>query len=441
MSMKKIFSLVLISVTLLLYLGGIPTRSGPAGVQASVLGQGFTTTSSGGPISSPFVIADQPVSASTPAVAYNSQQQEYMVVWWNDRPGNDDIYGQRISKTGTRIGPWFAIAYGSGYDRRYPCVAYNSLTNEYLVTWYQFDSSDVYSVQGQRLSATGQPQGGAIDIGAGTSSLMYFYSAVAYDPTDDKYLVLYTSFVASSYKHAVLAQAFNNNGSTWGASFEIAPNLDAVGWLDLAYNSLRNEFLVVWDQTGSQADVMARRVKMTGGAGVLGSILPISTDTSNDDSLARVAAVPRSPDGQYLVVWDHCKNNPNCSAEDTQAQLVSGEGNLEGGIITFPTPFDMVLYADVAGCVQSNAYFVAWMQTSTFPPGIIVGDIAARFVSTGGGLEPEFWLGGDSALSPAVSCGPNGDYLVAFMKTSSTSDFDILGRLVGNRLYLPWVGK
>jgi hypothetical protein len=441
MRAKRMFSLVLVVMTLLLATGGASTHASPLVVQASSPVQGNFAASSGAPISGPFLIADQPVSAFTPAVAYNSQQQEYLVLWWNDRPGNDDIYGQRISKTGTRLGPWFAVAYGSGYDRRYPRVAYNSSTNEYLVTWYQFDSSYVYSVQGQRLSVTGQPQGGTIDIGAGTSSLMYFYSAVAYDPTDDKYLVLYTSFVASSYKHAVLAQAFNSNGSTWGASFEIAPNLDAVGWLDLAYNSLRNEFLVVWDQTGSQADVMARRVKMTGGAGVLGSILPISTDTSNDDSLARVAAVPRSPDGQYLVVWDHCKNNPNCSAEDTQAQLVSGEGNLEGGIITFPTPFDMVLYADVAGCVQSNAYFVAWMQTSTFPPGIIVGDIAARFVSTGGGLEPEFWLGGDSALSPAVSCGPNGDYLVAFMKTSSTSDFDILGRLVGNRLYLPWVGK
>ena len=28
-----------------------------------------------------------------PAVAYSSDRQEYLVVWYNDRPGNDDIRG------------------------------------------------------------------------------------------------------------------------------------------------------------------------------------------------------------------------------------------------------------------------------------------------------------------------------------------------------------
>ncbi|MGW8226873.1 MAG: hypothetical protein ACWGOY_14115, partial [Anaerolineales bacterium] len=35
-----------------------------------------------------------------PAVAYSSDRQEYLVVWYNDRPGNDDIRAQRVSKNG-----------------------------------------------------------------------------------------------------------------------------------------------------------------------------------------------------------------------------------------------------------------------------------------------------------------------------------------------------
>ena len=34
------------------------------------------------------------------AVAYSSERQQYLVVWYNDRPGNDDISAQRVSKNG-----------------------------------------------------------------------------------------------------------------------------------------------------------------------------------------------------------------------------------------------------------------------------------------------------------------------------------------------------
>jgi hypothetical protein len=437
MCAKKMFSLVLAIVILLLATGGASTHAGPSGGQASLLGKEFTATSSGTPISRPFLIADLSVDTRVPEVAYNSQQQEYLVVWWNDRPGNDDIYGQRVSKTGALVGPYFAIAYGTGYEREWAHVACNSQQNEYLVTWYQHDSGNVYSVLGQRLSAIGQPQGGAISVAVGTSSLDYYHPSVAYDPTDDKYLVVYESYSKSTLEVHLIAQAFNNNGLTWGAAFEITGMAtNYMGLSDLTYNPLRNEFLVVWDQD-YPTDVLARRVKMTGGADVLGSVFTISTDTSNDDSDPHVAAVPRSPDGQYLVVWSHCYAI-SCNPGDIWAQFVSGEGNLEGSPINFPSTFSYVTSVDVAGCEYSSTYFMTWMQTN----GGFGGDIAARFISVGGVTEPDFWLDGNVGTRPVVTYGPNGDYLVAYEnQKKATSDFDIWGRLVGNRLYLPLVRK
>jgi hypothetical protein len=181
-------------------------------------------------------------------------------------------------------------------------------------------------------------------------------------------------------------------------------------------------------------------VKMTGSADVIGSAFTIFTHTVGYYYYyTRVTTLPISVDGQYLVVWRVCTTG-FCDSVSTKGQLVSGIGNLEGGTINFPAPFNYVEMADIAACAYSNNYFMAWMQTSNAAGDADGGDIAARFVSVGGMIEPEFWLDGNTANHPAVACGANGDYLVAYEKTM-TSTTDIMGRLVGNRLYLPLVRK
>jgi len=105
-------------------------------------------------------------------VAYNSREDEYLIVWW----GNDDsdivegysheIFGQRIdATTGAEIGANDFRISGvasrdcvSCYDT-FPAVVYNEKDNEYLVAWW----SDIYTggitleydVFGQRLDAEG----------------------------------------------------------------------------------------------------------------------------------------------------------------------------------------------------------------------------------------------------------------------------------------------
>jgi len=439
-STKSMLHLILAIGALLLAPGVVTAQARPPAPHDTLFSQGLLAAASGRPLHAPFLIADQPVDAVSPAVAYNSQAQEYLVVWWNNRAANDDIYGQRVSKNGTLAGPWFSIAAGTGIDREYPQVVYNSQQNEYLVVWFQDDGTSHLSlgVYGRRVSATGQLLGSEIDIAISTLSAQYIEGAAAYDSTDDKYLVIYLSYISSTTKFAVIAQALNSDGSVWGTSFDLASNIGNAALPKLAYNHQRNEFLVAWNQTSSQSEIIARRVKMESGAGTLGSVFPISTDTTNDDFNPRIAAFSRASDGQYLVVWGHCKNSPGCSQINTLAQLVSGEGVLEGGTITFPTPFSDAEEADAAGCGNASAYFVAWMQTNTTTGR---GDIGGRYVSTGGGLEPDFWLGGSSAEQPAVACGPNGDYLVAYMNQTPTTEDDIWGRLVGNHVYLPLARK
>ena len=54
-----------------------------------------------------FVIRNDSETEQRPAVAYNSDRQEYLVVWYNDRPGCDDLRAQRVSKEGALVGGGF----------------------------------------------------------------------------------------------------------------------------------------------------------------------------------------------------------------------------------------------------------------------------------------------------------------------------------------------
>ena len=391
---------------------------------------GAAAVSAGGPIGTVFLIRDEagPVETSQPAVAYNSQRQEYLVVFWNDRSGNDDIRAERVSKDGTLLGGVW-VAAGVGAERRYPDVAYNSQANEYLVVWEE----DEVDIRGQRISATGGLVGGAFDIvlGIGGSSSCW-QPAVAYASTENKYLVVVQ--VDSLAGSAIGAQALNGDGSAWGTYFDIEPPTADQKWYpDLAYNRLFNEFLVVWAQQNTgQYDIRGRRVKMAGGAGPLGSAFWFSCDASREEIRPAVAAVPRFPDGQYLVAWQYWSNANNY---DIWAQRVAGWGTLEGSpFLVYDSGVSDVLPA-VTGSESNQPYLVAWTVSPAVYP-----CICGRGVPTSGALVDAMKVvGGLFADYAAVASGPVGDALIAFQDTVGSGNYNIYGRLWGNRVYLPLV--
>ena len=89
----------------------------------------------GEPIENAFVVADQSVDTVHPAVAHNAIFDEYLVAWYNDRPGYDDIYAQLLDGNGSKIGGWRSIAAGTGAERRFPDVDHSLNFNEFLVVW------------------------------------------------------------------------------------------------------------------------------------------------------------------------------------------------------------------------------------------------------------------------------------------------------------------
>jgi hypothetical protein len=115
--------------------------------------------------------------ASDPAAVFNPAANAYLVVWYgNDdtpplAPGEDEIYGQRLSADGSEIGANDFRISDMGPDGNaafYACcsaVAYNATANEYFVTWNGDDDTpplvdNEYEVFAQRLDGAGSQVGG-----------------------------------------------------------------------------------------------------------------------------------------------------------------------------------------------------------------------------------------------------------------------------------------
>ncbi len=149
------------------------------------------------------------IDGTEPAVAWNSTNNTYLVVWRaDDLTDNDfDIFGQQLDSSGAEIGTNdFQIstttANSTAIDTVRPDVAYNVSDNEYLVVWSgdgangSGSGANDYEIWGQLLNAnTAAAVGSKVQISVmgslDNSTFVADHPAVAYNSTDDEYLVVW----------------------------------------------------------------------------------------------------------------------------------------------------------------------------------------------------------------------------------------------------------
>lgn len=383
-----------------------------------------------------FVIRAEPEQEVHPALAYNSQWQEYLVVFWNDRPGNDDIRAERVSRNGALLGGRW-IAAGSGAERRHPDVAYNPQRNDYLIVWAE--EVGAYSfIRTQRFTADLQPLPEGVQtlvagvIGVYTSA----NPAVAYAFTDDKYLVVWEVEVNTPLAppaSSIAGHLVNGDGVKDGGSFNIS--LDSGGAPrrnpDVAYNRSANRHLVVWQQAaGALWDIHGQQVY--GSGGLHQGDITIAYYVVSSMAPA-VAAIPTTPtNDKFVVVWE-LQYAPN--DRDIQGRPVQEDGT-PGAVfwVAWESGIDESSPA-IAGSEESLRYFVAWRR----PQGVMNQPIRGRAITyTGAPVEQEVEFSGVAAESPAVVGGPTGDFLATWQdQPLSATNTNIYGQLWGNRLHLP----
>jgi hypothetical protein len=386
-------------------------------------------------LGSSFPIAQDSLEEVHPAIAYNTQRGEYLVVWHNERAVYPDIQAQRLNMNGAPIGGPFYIDAGTDAERRYPDVAYNPSADQYLVVWEGVDSSLPYNtISACRVSGTGAVLDDPEIILSGPSNLYTpTRPAVAYASTADRYLVVWAedSHVGLPLQDAIYGQVMKDDGTTDGLAFKISEGTETRKNPDLAYNRHANRYLVVWEQDNGIWDIMGRQVH--GGGGVWGASDTNYAYYTIDSKKPAVAAIPTSPTTiKFLLVWEvsyTASDHDICGRKVNEDGTIAGDANpsiLWGVDETDPA---------IAANEQAQSYFVVWHARMGIMDNPIKGKLFnSQGVKQGGVLT----FSGVAAAFPAVSSGDLGDFLTSWQdQPISITHDNIYGQLYGNRQFLP----
>ena len=197
---------------------------------------------------------------------------------------------------------WDAIGINPG-DDMYPDVAYNSQDDEYLVVFEWEDASGGRDLASIIVDSNGQaaisPNGVAIsDLYTDTRP------AVAYNPTNNTYLAVWERSPGSDGEKDVWGVILNSGGAVSGTAFAIDAMGTAQEYPDVAYSTAVGRYLVVYEDNWG-ADPPNIWSKSLDGLGSSGQFRLISGDVA---AQTRPAVTANGSNGRWLVTWKDSRN-------------------------------------------------------------------------------------------------------------------------------------
>lgn len=237
-----------------------------------------------------------------PAIAFNALRSEYLVVWVDNPSGVPQIHARRMLSGGAAAAPAFVVAGGDATARYAPDVAYNSDLGQFLVVWEQEYSSSDHDIYAQRLAGDGTPVGAAVPVAVPPT--WESLPSVAYNPITEQYLVAWVVRPDVMSYGNVRTVRLTGEGVPVGAPADVSAGAFEDTEPDVVCLwSSNTSYLVVW-QSQSEAgdfDIKARRVASDGA--VLG-VESILARADFDQLYPRACYNPLSDEA--LVVWqDH----------------------------------------------------------------------------------------------------------------------------------------
>jgi len=362
-----------------------------------------------------------------PSIAYNSTHDEYLIVWENMWAGSKDIYAQRINAKGELLS-WFAVGPTAPLnpypnDRGQPSVAYDPKNDRYLVVW-AYDTSgngSNWDIHGIFVNWDGPIQG-LHQSNISDWPTQQSVPKVAYSEVEEEFMIVWKTDHPSvpDYISGRRMKASDGTFLSLGSDFTIGHPTEERVNPEISYNLWRNEYLVVYDNT---EDVFGSRFSGKG-APLNGGEFGIAA-WPGAETWPSVAYCWEND--QFLVAWQ----NPQ---PDIYARFINGDGSLDGG----PLHLDFTSVEEVKPKVACNLggrqFIVTWQQqfsSVTGPYGVW-----GQFVNTDKTLGADLGImaptSGISAefTTPALAGGKVNFLTVWEHDRAGTSFQDIHGRLI-----------
>ncbi len=363
------------------------------------------------------------------AVAYNSQLNEFLVVWEEEISGAEmAIYGRRVSINGKTIGSAFPIAHNPLQQNMLPDVAYSVKQNKYLVAYTIKQTSTDYDIAFQVVRWNGGLETGfMVDYDFDWD----WYPAVAYNSQNDEFLVVWEKCVSCLGGDRRDIEARRIRASDWSPQSwrNIAGSANMIRrYPDVAYNVARNEYLIAYTRhsnSSTDGDIVAKRSDFNM-SWLSGEIQITPTGFPPQDGVALAAG----PD-EYLAVW----NEDYGTKFSIWARRVGGDGSLHS-FFSLANDNGAYRFEPAVAFGDGGHYLVTWRHVGAS------WDIFGRHVRAGKDSPegPQFPIdvGAFHQKVPALACSPSGPCLEVQEDNFLGGSYDIMGRLIGHRrIHLP----
>jgi len=256
---------------------------------------------------------------TAPAIA--SDGADSLVVWADDRGGDVDVYGARVSQAGAvldSLGIPIAVALNS---QQAPAVAFDG-TN-YLVVWSDGRRGSGSDIYGARVS----PAGSVLDPNALALSsstvftLLMSAPAIAFDGTN--YLVVWDEKIGFSSPTNLQGLRVSPAGSPLGSPFVVSNAIGSQLAASVAFDGTNS--LAVWqdDRSGAGNDIYAARISPAG------TVLDTSGISVSTNSSTQVNPAVVFNGTFYLVVWEDYRNQSSTGVDLYGARVTTGGGVLD----------------------------------------------------------------------------------------------------------------
>jgi hypothetical protein len=360
------------------------------------------------PFLTPYVrITNDSLSQHQPDVVYNNADQEFVVVWSQARSAADTdrgIFAQRLDRWGAPEGGIVTVRSMPGSRYTQPRIAYNSLNNEYLLVWtFEYSTSD-FDLYGMVLDSSLLPLTDVLTIEIEFTSQSN--PGVAYNSVRREYAVVYQSErTAGQGKYEILGRRITLSG-TVSPTVTIASD---AGWSfsepAFAHNPIRDQYSVAY--TAVQNGQTVRWVREKTASGLLVPVL--GSEWTLDYPESQQATVADANNDHYLMAWSQIDNSMGVirGFEGAQHGMV-----MVYDVSDPPEPFRR--YHPRAAYFPSRRYFVVWEEADTAGTtgSDVYGTFILR--SSSSNRERFAIDATDfDQLSPAVACAPQGPCIVA----------------------------
>jgi F5/8 type C domain len=346
-------------------------------------------------------------AAGTNSVAYNPDDNEYLVIW---RRTSGDMYGRYVSGDGVPLGSEFFIVAGAGeHDLAYGNGRYVAIHQKGPIPY----TTRFSVIDADSSSSSPVLKNGVVESNA-------FSPRIEYGSVPNKFLIVFTrDYSPDPVKANIGGRFLSPNGTLLGDTFGIATGIENQQIPELGYSDVHDRWLVVFEDwnTGGYPDIKAHYVL---GDGTVSSRFGLTRD-SRWDSPGPVT-YNASVDKFFLTYLDGGAKVRDVDPVDKSVGdiLVLNKGGFPTAAASRPHPAHpqvFVLSREGYGLDGVHAHVVELPPpppsfSSTSMPVGYLGTPYSEKVPVVGGTQPlTFQLLGGSLAPPLT--GPNGSGIIS----------------------------